>query len=193
MDLSPPRRIELGDVVVRSYTHDDVSALTRAMAESYDHLHPWMSWATPDGTTEDALGKFIDNDAAQREAGTDANFGIFPKTDGGQGATVLGGCGLHDRLGPGAIEIGYWLHVAATGKGLMTRVADALTDLALAQPDIDRVEIHCDEANLASAAIPRRLGYTLLRVEPSVRPGGPAGSGKHMIWALERRDDDAVS
>jgi RimJ/RimL family protein N-acetyltransferase len=178
-----PVRVDLGDAVVRTWTVDDAPALARAMAESYDHLHPWMSWATPEGITEDVCRRFIEGDIAQRAAGADANFGIFPDPADSGGPTVLGGCGLHDRIGPGAIEIGYWLHVAATGKGLMTRVAGTLTDIALARPDIDRVEIHCDEANLASAAVPRRLGYTLIRVEPTVRPGGPASSGKHMIWA----------
>ena len=75
------------------------------------------------------------------------------------------------------------LHVDATGKGLMTRVAGALTDLALSRPDIERVEIHCDETNLASAAVPRRLGYELVSVGPSVRPGGAADSGRHLFWA----------
>lgn len=178
-----PDRIDVGDVVVRAWTHRDAPPLARAMAESYDHLHPWMAWATPDGITEDACRRFIDRDAAQRAAGTDANFGIFSGVDGGSPLAVLGGCGLHDRLQPDAIEIGYWLHVAATGRGLMTRVAGALTELALAQPNIERVEIHCDEANRASAAVPRRLGYTLVGIEPTTRPGGPAGSGRHMIWA----------
>ncbi len=186
MDCTPPEHIDLADVVVRAYTRDDVSALARAMAESLDHLHPWMAWATPEGTTEDACRRFIDDEDARRAAGTDANFGIFSNPVDGHAATVLGGCGLHDRIGPGAVEIGYWLHVDATGKGLMTRVAGALGDFVLAQGGIDRVEIHCDEANQASAAVPRRLGYTLIGVEPTVRPGGPAGSGRHMIWARGR-------
>ncbi len=183
MNLDLPERIDLGEVVVRAFTRDDAPALARAMTESYDHLHPWMAWATPEGTTEDACRRFIDGAAARRDAGTDAEYGIFSTAADGPVRGVLGGCGLHDRIGPGALELGYWLHVAATGQGLMTRVAGVLTEAALTRPGIERVEIHSDEANLASAAVPRRLGYRLLGVEPTVRPGGPAGSGRHMIWA----------
>jgi RimJ/RimL family protein N-acetyltransferase len=90
--------------------------------------------------------------------------------------------GLHDRVAPGGIEIGYWLHVAATGRGLMTRVVAHLTDLALAMDDIRWVEIRCDAANRASAAIPRRLGFTLAAEIPSDRPQAPADTGRDLIW-----------
>ncbi len=179
MDPHPPERIDLGDVLLRRWTHDDVPALTRAAVESYDHLHPWMSWATPEGVTEEAFHRFVDDSTARAADGSEAVYAIV---EAGTGA-VLGGCGLHDRLGPGAVEIGYWLHTAATGRGLMTRIAGTLTDLVLARPEVDRVEIHCDEANARSAAVPHRLGYTLLRVEPTDRPQAPADTGRHMIWA----------
>lgn len=183
MSAPIPERIDLDDVVLRTYTPDDVPALARSMAETYDQLHPWLSWATPEGITEDACRRFVEATVSQRAAGTDFNFGIFPNSSTDDGSRVLGACGLHDRIGPGVLEIGYWLHVDATGKGLMTRVAGALTDLALSRPDIERVEIHCDETNLASAAVPRRLGYELVSVGPSVRPGGAADSGRHLFWA----------
>ena len=92
------------------------------------------------------------------------------------------GTGLHDRLGGGGLEIGYWLAPAATGRGLMTRIAGHLTDLALAFDGIERVEIHCDAANSKSAAIPERLGYRLDRIIDSDRPQAPGDTGRDMIW-----------
>lgn len=191
MEPRLPERFDLDDVVVRRFTPDDVPALVRATHQSYDHLHPWMSWATPEGTTEAALRRFVDESVALPAHGPEATFGIFAKRTSAPSASesrsgderLLGSCGLHDRVGPGAIEIGYWLHVDAIGHGLMTRVVGALTDLALASGDIGRVEIHCDEANLASAAVPRRLGYTLITVRTTDRPGGAADTGRQMIWA----------
>ena len=51
------------------------------------------------------------------------------------------------------------------------------------------VEIHCDEANVRSAAVPRRLGYTLaeLRDKP---PATPAERGREMVWIRRRATDD---
>lgn len=186
--LSPatvPDRIALDEVVLRRFDPTDAPALARAMRESYDHLHPWLAWATTEGVTETGARRFIEIAQSQLAVGTDANFGVFASSGDAEatGPVVLGGCGLHDRVGPGALEIGYWLHVEATGRGLMTRVVGALTELALDRLGCRRVEIHTDVANTASAAVPRRLGYTLVDVRPTVRPGGPAGSGRHEIWA----------
>jgi RimJ/RimL family protein N-acetyltransferase len=48
--------------------------------------------------------------------------------------------------------------------GYATSAAGALTGVALSLPGVTRVEIRCDVANLASASVPRRLGYRLDRV-----------------------------
>ena len=46
---------------------------------------------------------------------------------------------------------------------------------------MDRVEIHCDEANVRSAAIPERLGYRLDRIEDD-EIATPGETGRSMIW-----------
>ena len=89
------------------------------------------------------------------EAGGDLVVGIF--MDG----EVVGGSGLHRRRGPGVLEIGYWVHVDHVGKGIATETSAMLTTAAFTVPGIERVEIHHDKANVASAGIPRRLGFTL--------------------------------
>jgi RimJ/RimL family protein N-acetyltransferase len=89
--------------------------------------------------------------------------------------------GLHRRIGPRALEIGYWTHVNHAGRGYMTAAAKAITHVAEALDDIDRVEIHTDEANVRSAAIPPKLGYRLDRVDTR-RPEAPAESGRLQIW-----------
>ena len=43
------------------------------------------------------------------------------------------------------------------------------------------VEIHTDEANLPSSAIPRRLGYRLERVD-QVEARTPAETGRLQVW-----------
>jgi RimJ/RimL family protein N-acetyltransferase len=112
------------------------------------------------------------------ETGTD--YVYLLRAPGGP-ASVLGMIGLHRRVGPRAIEIGYWTHVAHAGRGYMTAAVTAVTEAAAALDDVDRVEIHTDEANLRSAAIPRRLGYRLDRVDTR-RPEALAESGRLQIW-----------
>ena len=55
---------------------------------------------------------------------------------------------MHDDVGPGALEIGYRCHIEYAGRGIITRSALRLTDIAFAVPGIERVEIHCDKANI---------------------------------------------
>lgn len=172
-----PERIDLGDVVLRRWTAADVPALTAAARESLDHLRPWMVWATPEAGEAD-YAQFVAESTARAADGHEAVYGIFASAD----EAVLGGVGLHDRVGPGGVEVGYWLHVGATGRGLMTRIVGHLTDLALARDDITWVEIRCDEANRASAGVPQRLGYQRAALIPSDRPQAPADTGRDLIW-----------
>ncbi len=88
-------------------------------------------------------------------AGREWAYGLFTPDE----RTIVGGCGLYPRIGPGAIELGYWLATGATGHGFATEAAAELTCLALASVAITRVEIWCDPRNVASMRIPERLGY----------------------------------
>jgi len=62
--------------------------------------------------------------------------------------------------------------------------ARALTAAALALPGITSVEIRCDVANVASASVPRGLGYRLDRVVED-RITAPAEAGPLMVWITE--------
>jgi len=171
-----PERLELDDgVVVRRYVEDDIPGLVDVVNANLDHLAPWMPWAQAPVTVESQREFFRDSEK-QWDDGTNFVYGIFAPA-----GRVIGGTGFHVRNGPGALEIGYWLAADAVGRGLMTRVADALTKAAATVPGVTRVEIHCDEANVRSAAIPKRLGYALARVEDR-EIAAPGESGRHLIW-----------
>jgi RimJ/RimL family protein N-acetyltransferase len=173
-----PERLELDDgVVVRRYVEADIPALVDVINASIDHLAPWMPWAQ-EPVTIDAQMQFYRDTDKQWNEGTNFVYGVFDP-DG----HVLGGTGFHVRNGPGVLEIGYWLAPGSVGRGLMTRVADALTKAAAAVPGVRRVEIHCDAANARSSAIPKRLGYALARVEDR-EVVAPGESGRHLIWVM---------
>jgi RimJ/RimL family protein N-acetyltransferase len=53
--------------------------------------------------------------------------------------------------------------------------------LALTLPGIERVEIRCDAANTRSSAVPRRLGYRLVR-QVRTDPAAPGECGLEQRW-----------
>ncbi len=87
------------------------------------------------------------------------------------------------RIGPGALEIGYWIDTGHTQRGYAGEAARLLTEAALALPGISRVEIHCDQANHVSARIPPSLGYRLDRIEEDAVEA-PGECGRSMIWVM---------
>jgi len=97
------------------------------------------------------------------------------------------GQSLEDRLRQHAADFAggaEWVYgMFRPADGLATRAAAVLTRFAFADQRIDRVEIHCDPDNVASVAVPRRLGY---RIEN--RTSGRSGTDNLMIWRLERRE-----
>jgi RimJ/RimL family protein N-acetyltransferase len=77
------------------------------------------------------------------------------------------------------------VHQAYVRRGLATASAAALTDAAFRLPGIDHVEIVHDELNEASAAVPRKLGFTELGSRSlDIKP--EAGTGTGIVWRLTR-------
>jgi RimJ/RimL family protein N-acetyltransferase len=99
--------------------------------------------------------------------------------------TLAGGIALMARIGPGGLEIGYWVHRAWTRRGLATAASAALVDQAFRLPGVDRVEIVHDELNVASAGVPRKLGFTKIGRRP-LDLASPAGTGTGVVWRLLR-------
>ena len=60
-----------------------------------------------------------------------------------------------------------------------------MTEVGLQVDGVHRMMIVCDEANVRSAAIPKRLGYTLDRVEQRP-PEAPGETGRTQIWVADR-------
>lgn len=166
-------------VTVRRWQADDARALADAVTASREHLLPWMPWAAaPPPTLAERREQFALWEREWRNGG-DCVYGIF------HGDQVAGGCGLHRRLGRSGLEIGYWLHVDHTGRGVMTRVTALLIDAAFTLPQIELVEIHHDKANSASAGIPRRLGFAPLPARAR-EPQAPGEIGIECRWQMTR-------
>jgi RimJ/RimL family protein N-acetyltransferase len=183
--LIAPEEVAHDGVVLRRLTVDDAPALSTAATECLEHLRPWMPWATPEGTSLETQRERLLGPAMLWNSGSGYEYGIF-LPDG----ALVGGCGLHRRIGPSALEIGYWVHVGHTRRGIATACAGALTAVGFGLRGIERMEIHCDEANIASASVPPKLGYRLTgRVDHE--PEAPGEMGSRLIWVLYRREWEA--
>ena len=176
-----PIPLQVGDYVVRKYENSDAQALVNAVTDSYKHLEPWMPWIKFEPQSVIQREELITTWNESWEQRTEFVMGIF------SGDQVVGGTGLHLRGEVNTVEIGYWVHVDYIGKGIATQVAGALTETAFALwAEIDTVEIHHDQANEASAAVPRRLNFE--HVETSNRePEAPSEIGVLVRW-IKRRD-----
>jgi len=180
----PAYRIQTPHLVIRCWNPQDAQLLKNAIDRNLDHLRPWMLWAHNE---PEQLQKKIDRLRIFRgnfDLGKDFVYGIFNQDE----SRVLGGCGLHTRIGSGALEIGYWIDKDFTNQGLATEASAALVKVAFEIETVKRVEIHCDPRNHASAAVPRKLGFTH---EATLKHRLPTHEGKLadlMIWSLFEAD-----
>jgi len=158
-----------------------VDEVLEAVRASFADLQLWMHWAQTMPTRQQQQEALTEG-AAAFDAGTEFGF-LFRETATGE---LVGGGGVHRRVGPGAVEIGYWVRSDRHNRGYATRATRAMTDATFTHlADVDRIEIHMDRANNASARIPEKLGYRLLRVEPREKLA-LGQTGMSCVWEKHR-------
>lgn len=174
-----PEQLGAGKFLLRQWRIEEAGLLTDLVLRSLEHLRPWQPFVRYEPISVNDRGLLIEGWAAARTSGADSIYGIF--ADG----IAAGNCGLHRRLGPDALEIGYWVASDRLRRGYATRAAGLLTEAAFSLAEIDRVEVHHDAANVASSGVPRKLGFDLVEKRPGgVEAGGD--TGVEWIWRMER-------
>lgn len=149
-------RIETKRLVVRCYSPSDAPRLAESITESIEHLRPWMPWIYSEPEPIEEKVQRLKRFRGLFDLGQDFVYGIFNLDE----TKLLGGTGLHTRLGESELEIGYWIHKDYINQGLVTESTAALIKVAFKLIHVHRIEIHMDPANTASAAVPRKLGFT---------------------------------
>jgi len=177
-----PPRIETERLVLRPWLAEDLEALHDALTESVEHLKPWIPWATPKAPTHEQtearlgiwLDEFINGDTFL--------YAAFDRSD----STLVGGIGFFPRIGPGALEIGYWMRLSRAGAGFATEATRAMTSAGLRVRGVERLEIHLDPANVSSRRVPEKLGYRLLQIRDEDAPDG--GTRRTAVFELTRAE-----
>lgn len=121
MSVYPPDLIGLGQLVLRRERLGDADLVARTVTENLGHLSPWMPWAVPAAATPAAQRERLVGVEQSWEDGSDHTFLLLDSPE----SILFGIFGLHRRIGPAAIELGYWLSGDAVGKGHATVAAGA--------------------------------------------------------------------
>jgi ribosomal-protein-serine acetyltransferase len=109
----------------------------------------------------------------------------FPYAIADGSGDLLGGCGLHRRIGPAGLEIGYGVRGDRVGQGIATQAVAALTEAAFSIEGVDHVEIHHDAANVASRRVSEKNGFELIGESPE-EAVAPSEVGVDVTWRRRR-------
>ena len=176
--MGPPEVIEAGDLTLRRWQPGWAEDLAMAVRASLPELSRFLAWAHDGYDVGDARA-FIERADNEWTEGSVFDYAVFAAH-----GELVGAAGLMTRVGPGALEIGYWIHSAHCGRGYATATAGALARVALALPGIERVVIRHDAANPASGRVAAKAGFTEVERVQAERVA-PGESGLDVIW--ERR------
>ena len=173
----PPYRITTERLTIRCWNPQDAPLLKDAIDSSLEHLQPWMLWARDDPQPLPQKVELLRGFRGRFDLGQDFLYGIFSADE----SEVVGGTGLHTRVGDGAFEIGYWIRASRAREGLGTEAVAALTRVAFAVCRANRVEIHVDSQNTPSLGIPRKLGFT---EEATLRRRSLPSGGDQVVFTI---------
>ncbi|AIM16301.1 MULTISPECIES: GNAT family N-acetyltransferase [Neobacillus] len=131
----------------------DAERIFELTNNSREYLREWLPWldtVTKIEDTKDYIKLSLKGFAENKSLNTVILFN----------GEIVGVSGYHTiNWSHKFAYIGYWLGEKYQGKGIMTKVAKALTDYAFNELKLNRVEIRVAVENKKSRAIPERLGF----------------------------------
>jgi ribosomal-protein-serine acetyltransferase len=133
----------------------DSRDLWAAVDTSRAHLEPWLPWV-PFNTDAEASFRYAEASMSDWDAARACRFTIRDKI----GRRFLGIIGLEAFAHlHQSVELGYWLRVDATQRGLMTEAAQSVVRWAFHALEAHRVRVAAATNNHASLGVIRRVGF----------------------------------
>ncbi|GKU81739.1 GNAT family N-acetyltransferase [Niallia sp. NCCP-28] len=131
----------------------DADAIFSLTNKNRKHLREWLPWLDATTRLEDTQS-FIKCCLEGYAENKSMNTAIVWKKE------IVGMAGFNQiNWANQTTYIGYWLAEGYQGKGIMTKTAAALTDYALNELKLNKVEIRAAVENKKSRSIPERLGF----------------------------------
>jgi ribosomal-protein-serine acetyltransferase len=148
------------------------------------HLERWLPWV-PFNNTPEASQRYAEACAADWDAGRAVRFCVRDR----QSRQLLGVVGLDSCVHlHRSCELGYWLRLDATGRGLMTEAAQTCAEFALRRMSVHRIRCAAATDNYPSLRVISRLGF---RFEGIARQAEFVGSRwlDHAVFARLSTDE----
>lgn len=142
------------DLSLRVLRPNEADSIYKLVHKNREHLRRWLPWVDATRSAGDCR-KYLETSYSGFLKGDGFNYGIRFK---GQ---LVGTIGFHgfDRINL-VTSLGYWLAKDACGQGIMWQSAQACTEYAIKEREMNRVYIRCATGNESSKRIPKTLGYT---------------------------------
>lgn len=169
----PARAIRLeheGDALVfRPMRLTDAEEVVAAIESSLPELRAFMPWSHAPQTLEGQIDRLRAGEA-KYFTGEELVMGLFRQDRAAGAETMLTMVGLHPRvpLNPRGLEIGYWAPTRSAGRGYTTLGVKVALAYAFDKLDADRVQIGCDETNVASRRVIDKCGFAFEGVQRNV-------------------------
>lgn len=151
-----PLRLTHGDVVLRPMRYRDKAAWTEVRTFNQEWLQPWEA-SNPDGTAKVVkFGQHIR--AGRREAKAGRSLPMAIEFHGQFIGQITLGNVMWGSLRQG--YIGYWIDSRFAGRGITPTAVSMITDYALREAGLHRIEINIRPENTASIRVVEKLGFT---------------------------------
>lgn len=177
--LDLPKLILTPRLILRGPQPGDGAILNASVKESWDHLAPFMPFASGEKPSLESSEELVRKSSAKWILREDFWIFIFDrKTNEHIGCT-----GLHMiEWDIPALKIGFWVRSSKEGKGYITESTNALTRFAFDYLKCKRVEIRCNSKNLKSKSVMERLKFPLEGVMKEYCSGAKGG-GDTLLFA----------
>ena len=141
------------EIALKLVMPNDAEEVFEMIERNREHLREWLGWVD------------ISTDISVTYQIIDINLRKFANHEALDTAIVYNGK-IVGKVSINSInyanktaQIGYMLDEKYEGRGIVTRAVKAMTDIAMFEYDLHKVEIWAAEGNTKSRAIPERLGF----------------------------------
>lgn len=142
-----------GDIGIRPFHEHEAAEFAAAVLESIPDLAPYMPWAHPHYSQDEARA-WIDDTRGSFDASTKHEFAIVDTED-----RLLGGVGINMRNDlHRTANLGYWVRSTASDRGVATTAARIAAIFGFKGLHLQRLEIVVVVGNHASVRVAEKLG-----------------------------------